>query len=107
MAKSSRSYGIWGGGGNRYEQRKTGGPAAEPSKSTRCSETPRVLVRKGPFTSTVPVKTAEEYLHFEFFKDETLSRLPGVYGRKYDNVWEALVLQGCVAEPAVLHAVLG
>lgn len=96
-------YGIWGGGGNRYEQRLSREAVPKPAKLVPTN----LLLRNSSLSQTVPVESVEEHLHFEYFKHETLSKLPGVYGRKYNNIWELLVMQACANEPAVFHAVLG
>ncbi|KAJ4298821.1 hypothetical protein N0V90_004063 [Kalmusia sp. IMI 367209] len=52
----------------------------------------------------VRVSSAEEELHFEFFKNHTADKLPGTFG---SSLWNCLIIQICSEEPAVLHAVLG
>jgi hypothetical protein len=100
-------YGIWGGGGNRYEQRRTGSVAPKPMKATQCHESVKLLSQEISFPPLIPVSTNEEHLHFQFFKEQTLAKLPGLYSRKYSNIWESLVIKACAEEPAVMHAVLG
>ncbi|KAF2438054.1 hypothetical protein P171DRAFT_437143 [Karstenula rhodostoma CBS 690.94] len=99
-------YGIWGGGGNRYEQRSAASAAAKPVRATPCRESVESLVEKSPFPPVVPVSNTEEHLHFQFFKEQTLARLPGLYSPKYNNLWESLLVQACAEEPSVMHAVL-
>ncbi|KAK0108521.1 hypothetical protein ONS95_003326 [Cadophora gregata] len=45
----------------------------------------------------------EERLCFDFFRSTTIVKLPGLF---YSHFWQELVLQACVLEPAVLHAVI-
>ncbi|KAL5376460.1 hypothetical protein DPSP01_010469 [Paraphaeosphaeria sporulosa] len=99
-------YGIWGGGGNRYEQRKAASAAAKPVPATHCLDSGTSLVQRSPFPPVIPVSNTEEHLHIQFFKEQTLARLPGLYSRKYNNLWESLLVQACAEEPSVLHAVL-
>ncbi|KAL5454463.1 hypothetical protein PMIN06_004930 [Paraphaeosphaeria minitans] len=99
-------YGIWGGGGNRYEQRKAASAVAKPVTATQCRKSATLPVSGSPFPPVIPVSNAKEHLHFQFFKEQTLSRLPGLYSRKYNNLWESLLVQACAEEPAVMYAVL-
>ncbi|KAF1970038.1 hypothetical protein BU23DRAFT_601205 [Bimuria novae-zelandiae CBS 107.79] len=99
-------YGIWGGGGNRYEERGNKELTAKLTEGTQSSHSAKLLVEGSVFRPIIPVSSTEEHLHFQFFKDETITRLPGVYSSKYNNVWDTLVMQACAEEPAVLHAVL-
>ncbi|KAH7419713.1 hypothetical protein BKA64DRAFT_651456 [Cadophora sp. MPI-SDFR-AT-0126] len=52
---------------------------------------------------SLPKLNDEEKICFDFFRSTTVVKLPGVF---YSHFWQELVLQACVAEPAVLHAVI-
>ncbi|PVH72063.1 hypothetical protein DL98DRAFT_470943 [Cadophora sp. DSE1049] len=52
---------------------------------------------------SLPKLNDEEKICFDFFRSTTVVKLPGVF---YSHFWQELVLQACVAEPAVMHAVI-
>ncbi|KAH6691184.1 hypothetical protein BKA61DRAFT_742571 [Leptodontidium sp. MPI-SDFR-AT-0119] len=52
---------------------------------------------------TLPKLSDEEKMCFDYFRSTTITKIPGVF---YSHFWHKLVLQACVSEPAVLHAVI-
>ncbi|KAG4439618.1 hypothetical protein IFR05_004913 [Cadophora sp. M221] len=52
---------------------------------------------------TLPKLSDEEKMCFDYFRCQTITKIPGVF---YSYFWQNLVLQACVSEPAVLHAVI-
>ncbi|ORY59726.1 uncharacterized protein BCR38DRAFT_445346 [Pseudomassariella vexata] len=85
-------YGIWGGGGNGYGQRRTG------PKDSNTDPPPKLAVTISP---TVLVDDDQGY--FEWFRYRTALKLPGAFVSAF---WDTLVLQASSSEPAVLHAAL-
>lgn len=98
-------YGIWGGGGNRYDQRSTSSATVRTSKTppSNASPVPKLQIEKAPAPSPLGGASVEEQGYFEFFSHCTAAKLPGVFGITF---WNSIVFQACANEPAVLHAVL-
>jgi hypothetical protein len=82
-------YGIWGGGGNSYLDRKAAAPACALSLSKPVSATPHI--------------TLEEQYYMEWFHRRSIDKLPGVLQSAF---WGPLVLQASMQESAVFHALL-
>ncbi|KAL6406272.1 hypothetical protein AUP68_10443 [Ilyonectria robusta] len=94
-------YGIWGGGGNAHG-------SAERVAAVRRSQAPRhansPLGSVPHSLSQLPnLKGAREVLAFDFFWHRTTIKLVGIFESTF---WKSLVLQACLEEPAVLHAVV-
>ena len=87
-------YGIWGGGGNTYQERITSSQDAVKSISKPCQELASVA------ESDI---TPQENLYIEWFFRRSVLKLPGIFKSDF---WDFLVLQASSKEPAVLHAVL-
>jgi hypothetical protein len=88
-------YGIWGGGGNRYEQRPTLSTASIPPAKLQTE--PHSLVNS-------PCRISrEEQSYFDYFMSRTRSIL-GIHTRS--STWTVVIVQTCVEEPALLHAIL-
>ncbi|KUJ08975.1 uncharacterized protein LY89DRAFT_658031 [Mollisia scopiformis] len=85
-------YGIWGGGGNSYNERSIG-----------CKEriSPPNTILATPMIT--PRASTHEQDCFEWFTCQTVKKFPGLFGSPF---WEILVCQASSSEPAVLHAVL-
>ncbi|KAK6364835.1 hypothetical protein LTS17_011739 [Exophiala oligosperma] len=89
-------YGIWGGGGNTYGQRM---------KNAEGQRGP-CLVQRHPLIKTTLSATGlttDESLHFDWFTHRSRPKLPGAFRTE---LWEQVMIQASVTEPAVLHAVL-
>ncbi|KAH8681805.1 hypothetical protein BX600DRAFT_447335 [Xylariales sp. PMI_506] len=89
-------YGIWGGGGNLYANRR------------QISSIPKDLMAKAvlfqpPAPISVLVADSEEKAYFDWFKDRTLQKFTGSFVSRF---WKTLTLQASFREPAILHAVL-
>ncbi|KAF2680818.1 hypothetical protein K458DRAFT_392491 [Lentithecium fluviatile CBS 122367] len=98
-------YGIWGGGGNRYEQRTTRATAVSCSTPPAITSTTpsKLQIQKTFAASLISTATPEEQSCFDFFRDRTSRRLCAVFG---SSIWNAIVFQASANEPVVLHAVL-
>ena len=81
-------YGIWGGGGNTYGQRK---------RISEAQEADYAVIPRPPVSGT------NDQGYLEWFKYRTAVKLPGTFRSKF---WSTLLLQASYSEPAVLHAVL-
>ncbi|KIW05012.1 uncharacterized protein PV09_04169 [Verruconis gallopava] len=89
-------YGIWGGGDNRnaHVKRLTGFSSAKALT---------VLSPTSGMTSLLSSLTAPEKRCFEWFTTRTIRKIPGPFALKY---WDRLVVQACLTDSAVMHAVL-
>jgi hypothetical protein len=98
-------YGIWGGGGNRYEQRSANTTAlSHLNKPIATSKSPPKLhIRTISAACPFGTMDQEECGYFEYFACRTSRKLSSVLG---SSIWDNVVLQACANEPAVLHAVL-
>lgn len=87
-------YGIWGGGGNNYGSRQRLLASAD-----------RRITHSGPSTQFAFIPgTKEERAHIEWFELRTVKKIPGPFPLGF---WQTdNILQICVAEPAVFHALL-
>lgn len=90
-------YGIWGGGGNRYGDRSW-----RTKTNLLCSSRPSSWIEGKQFLAVANV-ASEESTCFDYFRERTLFKLPGVF---HSNFWETIVLQVASSEPAVFHAVI-
>ncbi|KAF2641118.1 hypothetical protein P280DRAFT_425318 [Massarina eburnea CBS 473.64] len=96
-------YGIWGGGGNRYEQRSIDNNPVTVSKITIEAMQPKLQIKKAPLTGALGRASLEEQLYFDFFQHCTAAQLPMIFG---PNFQKSILLQRSITEPAVLHALL-
>jgi hypothetical protein len=90
-------YGIWGGGGNPYGSRSW---RVKPNLS--CSPNPSPQL-KGNQLSVLANIGSEESTCFDYFRQRTSLKLPGVFDSTF---WETIILQVSSSEPAVFHAVV-
>jgi hypothetical protein len=88
-------YGIWGGGGNRYEQRSAPSTASSPPAKLQIE--PRSVVKSPCGISR------EEQSYFDYFMSRTRGIL-GIHTRS--STWTVVIVQACVEESALLHAIL-
>ncbi|KAF2878480.1 hypothetical protein BDV95DRAFT_479319 [Massariosphaeria phaeospora] len=86
-------YGIWGGGGNDYHQRR---PSVAPARSNE------IMNRPSPPLLKVAGNT-EENRYLQWFTSRILMKIPGPFALSF---WGNLIMQASLSEPAVLHAVL-
>lgn len=95
-------YGIWGGGGNTYEERYRP-QASESSVILAKQATPSpVCLKVFPVCSASDLDTDEKY-HFEWFWLRTSRKVHGAF---YTDVANALLFQACNSDTAITHAIL-
>jgi hypothetical protein len=95
-------YGIWGGGGNEYGQRRR---SRQPESSQLHTENTKHLLVSTQTLHASPIGTldADERYHFEWFWRRTARKMPGAFYSANEN---ALFFQACASDSAVTHAVL-
>jgi len=89
-------YGIWGGGGTVCHNTGQSRTVALPK-----SNNPGSLERD--ISTHFSKMSAQQVSCFSWFRHRTYAKLPLPYTTPF---WHTLVLQACVAEPAILHAAL-
>ncbi|KAJ9612263.1 hypothetical protein H2200_003860 [Cladophialophora chaetospira] len=96
-------YGIWGGGGNTYEQRYRP-QQAQGSEQALVKRVKPALTIIGTFHDCpVTALDAAETHHFEWFWRRTARKIPGAF---FSDAGNALFFQACVSDAAVTHGVL-
>ncbi|KAL6248806.1 hypothetical protein RBB50_003869 [Rhinocladiella similis] len=90
-------YGIWGGGGNTYGQRMR---KADWDRGRDPVRTHALITT----TLSASSLTTDESLHFDWFRHRSKPKLPGAFPTQ---LWQQVIIQASMTEPAVLHAVLG
>lgn len=89
-------YGIWGGGGNTYQDRVD-------------RDRPAVATQSRPTLRCMPVALSSRYTepqeqgYLEWFFRRSVVKLPGIFS---SPLWESVIPQASSTEPAVLHAIL-
>jgi hypothetical protein len=94
-------YGIWGGGGNRYEQRYSSATAVVAPQ--RKPNEAKVQIPRALPVGQVSHATQDERAYFDFFQNCTATRLLVVLAPSFRK---SILLQTSASEPAVLHALL-
>lgn len=92
--RSCDGYGIWGGGGSRYGAQEGTSSRAWAVASLGLQHSSGLAVIKG---------TEHERQHYEWLRCQAVRRTPGIFVLA---LWDTLILQASLSEPAVRHAIL-